>query len=463
MLQEAVETYALTLGQQLGSLKRLGRTSARSVGEVRVGDILKGLRGVPLLFWEHSSLSPDGVVLRDGKTLSDLGCTVEELLWLFLTGRDAREEELQSLKKEMAGASAAMNNYLGEAKAVIDSLDSRKTPVMTQLCAALLAMHGPFSHKYGNDGDQKRTGWQRTLRDVLAIIVALPKISGYILERKYCSSSPPSFVNDEADSYSYSLSVTEEIICRLKGCSIGQCDDDIQEFINLYLVLHSDHGGGNASAHTARLVGSTQADPFLALSASLLALSGPLHGGANGDALQWLRGLQRHVEKKRQLRLDETAIVRSYTQQWLRAGRKVPGFGHAVLGRVDPRVDALLGFAYVHRRIFSSKGLAFLRVALPAVSSVLKEGGKVRAPFPNVDAASGMLLDSVLRDSSGSGVGGEGRDIEDEMVVDAGLLLFALGRSLGILTHLVLDKALGVPLERPNSLTLEQLRLRAKL
>jgi citrate synthase len=291
---------------------------------------------------------------------------------------------------------------------------------------------------------------------VLAILVALPKIAGYILERKYGSRVS---VDHDEESYSYSASVTREIICRLKGCSFDVCGD-AQEFINLYLVLHSDHGGGNASAHTSRLVGSTQADPFLTLSASLLALSGPLHGGANGDALQWLRRLQRHVEQ-RQRHTDDTTSVRSYTKQWLREGNKVPGFGHAVLGRIDPRVEALLSFANAHKRTFSPKGLAFLRMALPAVSSVLKEGGKVRAPFPNVDAASGILLDSILCGSKGGGE--EGREIESEMVVDAGLLLFALGRSLGTLTHLVLDRALGVPLERPNSLTLEQLRLRAKL
>lgn len=131
MLRSAVESYVETLSSELGSLRRLSGSSALPIGDVRVGDILKGLRGVPLLFWEHSSLSPDGVVLRDGKTLSELGCSVEELLWLFLTGKDANEQELGSLKKEMAEISAAMEHRLREARAVLDSLDSRKTPVMT--------------------------------------------------------------------------------------------------------------------------------------------------------------------------------------------------------------------------------------------------------------------------------------------------------------------------------------------
>ena len=60
----------------------------------------------------------------------------------------------------------------------------------------------------------------------------------------------------------------------------------------LYIVIHSDHEGGNASAHTCHLVGSTLSDPYLSLSASMNALAGPLHGLANQEVLGWLLGLQ---------------------------------------------------------------------------------------------------------------------------------------------------------------------------
>ena len=470
MLREAVEFYVSSLKDEWSALKR--ERSGDLVGHVHVGDVVKGLRGVPLLLWEHSSLSQDGVVLRDGLTgLTDLDWQVEELLWLFLTGRDGSPEEIEALRREMLVASVEMERKcLLEARAAIDSLDIRNTPVISALCAALLAIHGPYStvRNIRNSVDEP---WQRTLEECLSIIVVLPHIAGYILEKKYrlhslnaletVSRDHHSNNRDRADySYSFAASVTQQIVCRSQGCLLEDCGD-AQEFINLYLVLHSDHGGGNASAHTARLVGSTHADPFLTLSASLLALSGPLHGGANGDALQWLRGLQQYVEKQwDEHHADERESVRKYTQQWLQGGRKVPGFGHAVLRRVDPRVTALLQFAESHNDTFSPRGTAFLRMALPEVSSVLREGGKVRAPFPNVDAASGVLLDSILRrNHSGNNKGDEG----EQMVVDAGLLLFAMGRSLGILTHLVLDRALGVPLERPNSLTMQQLRMRSKL
>ena len=55
----------------------------------------------------------------------------------------------------------------------------------------------------------------------------------------------------------------------------------LTEYLRLYIALHGDHEGGNASAHTAHLVGSTLSDPYLSYSAALFALAGPLHGYAN--------------------------------------------------------------------------------------------------------------------------------------------------------------------------------------
>lgn len=66
----------------------------------------------------------------------------------------------------------------------------------------------------------------------------------------------------------------------------------------LYIVIHSDHEGGNASAHTAHLVGSTLSDPYLSLCASMNALAGPLHGLANQEVLGWLLGLQATLKKQ---------------------------------------------------------------------------------------------------------------------------------------------------------------------
>lgn len=72
----------------------------------------------------------------------------------------------------------------------------------------------------------------------------------------------------------------------------------INLYNRLYLVIHSDHEGGNASAHATHLVASTLSDPYLAFSGGLNALAGPLHGLANQEVLGWIQQLQAKFQKE---------------------------------------------------------------------------------------------------------------------------------------------------------------------
>jgi citrate synthase len=98
------------------------------------------------------------------------------------------------------------------------------------------------------------------------------------------------------------------------------------ELLRLYITIHSDHEGGNVSAHTGKLVGSTLSDPFLAFGASLNGLAGPLHGLANQEVLLWLLKMKAQVGENPS---DEK--VKEYIWNTLNSGQVVPGYGHAVL------------------------------------------------------------------------------------------------------------------------------------
>ena len=102
----------------------------------------------------------------------------------------------------------------------------------------------------------------------------------------------------------------------------------------------SDHEGGNVSAHTGKLVGSALSDPFLAFGAALNGLAGPLHGLANQEVLVWLRKMQSTIGENAS---DEA--VREYVWSTLKGGQVVPGYGHAVLRKTDPRYMAQREFA----------------------------------------------------------------------------------------------------------------------
>lgn len=111
----------------------------------------------------------------------------------------------------------------------------------------------------------------------------------------------------------------------------------------MYITIHSDHEGGNVSAHTGKLVGSALSDPFLAFGASLNGLAGPLHGLANQEVLLWLRKMQSKIGENAS---DEA--VKEYVWSTLKGGQVVPGYGHAVLRKTDPRYTAQREFALKH-------------------------------------------------------------------------------------------------------------------
>ena len=110
-----------------------------------------------------------------------------------------------------------------------------------------------------------------------------------------------------------------------------------------WLSATSDHEGGNVSAHTGKLVGSALSDPFLAYAAALNGLAGPLHGLANQEVLIWLRKMQATVGEN-----ASDQEVKEYIWSTLKAGQVIPGYGHAVLRKTDPRYTTQREFALKH-------------------------------------------------------------------------------------------------------------------
>lgn len=215
---------------------------------------------------------------------------------------------------------------------------------------------------------------------------------------------------------------------------MGFDGQDIYELIRLYLVLHMDHEGGNVSAHSCRLAGSALSDPYLCFSSCMNGLAGPLHGLANQECLRWLLDF-RGKYGKHWSRDD----IKEHLEYTVKTGKVVPGFGHAVLRRTDPRYEIQLEFG---EKNFGDDNLIQLVRAcydvIPVELPKLKKS--VANPWPNVDAASGALLMHF------------GIDQFDYYTV-----MFGVARSFGVMSALLWDRALGLPIERPGSVTLEGL------
>lgn len=199
------------------------------------------------------------------------------------------------------------------------------------------------------------------------------------------------------------------------------------------IMFISDHEGGNVSAHTSHLVGSALSDPYLSFAASMNGLAGPLHGLANQECLKFLLELQEGVGKG----WNEKSIE-DFANQTLKSGKVIPGYGHAVLRKTDPRFVCELNFA--EKYIKNDNLVELVKACYKVIPKVLEKTGKVSNPWPNVDAGSGALLMHY------------GLTQFDYYTV-----LFGVSRAFGVLAAQVWSRALGFPIERPNSETLGSL------
>jgi citrate synthase len=289
---------------------------------------------------------------------------------------------------------------------------------MSQLSAAVLGLQteSKFAEAY-HKGVKKKDYWIYTYEDSLDLIAKLPQVASHIYRHVYKGGEliEPNPKVDWASNFATML---------------GFDKPDFHELLRLYLVIHSDHEGGNVSAHATQLVGSTLSDPYLSFSAGLNGLAGPLHGLANQEVLRWTLDFRQKLGNKEVSNEELTKAV------WdtLNAGQVVPGFGHAVLRKTDPRYTCQREFALKH--LPNDPLFKLVSQIYEVVPKVLMEHGKTKNPWPNVDAHSGVLLRYY------------GLVEENYYTV-----LFGVSRALGVLSSLIWNRALGHPIERPKSVT----------
>ena len=151
---------------------------------------------------------------------------------------------------------------------------------------------------------------------------------------------------------------------------LGYDDPQFIELMRLYLTIHSDHEGGNVSAHTCHLVGSALSDPYLSLSASMNGLAGPLHGLANQEVLRFIKEFKQDMGGK----AITAESVKEQCWKVLNSGRVIPGYGHAVLRKTDPRFTCQAEFAKKH--IKNDELVDLVQTIYEVAPGVLTEHGK---------------------------------------------------------------------------------------
>ena len=403
------------------------------VDKVTIDQLIGGARSIKSMLWEPSLLDPmEGIRFR-GYTIPELQeklpsaagppekgePTPEALLWLLLCDEIPTKAQADALTAELH----ARAKLPAHVEPMIRNFPKGMHP-MTQLSSAILALQteSVFASEYAK-GTPKAKYWEHTYEDMLNLLARLPEVCALIYRNTYFDGKVAPY--DSSLDYSGNF-------CQM----LGLTDAGFAELMRLYIVIHSDHEGGNASAHTCHLVGSTLSDPYLSLSASMNALAGPLHGLANQEVLGWLLGLQATLKEQGKPVTPES--ITEFAWETLKAGKVIPGYGHAVLRKTDPRYTCQRDFALKH--LPNDELFHVVNTVYEVMPGVLTEHGKTKNPYPNVDSHSGVLLKHY------------GLTQYDYYTV-----LFGVGRAYGVLAQLFWDRALNLPLERPKSVTTEWL------
>ncbi|RLE27084.1 MAG: citrate (Si)-synthase [Acidobacteria bacterium] len=393
------------------------------VGEVTIAQAIGGARGVRCLVTDVSYLDPyEGIRFR-GKTIPETfealpkvpGSEypwVEAFFYFLMTGEVPTVEETMEVVEEFQ-QKRALPQY------VIDVLRAmpRDSHPMAMFSTAITTMQREsiFVKRY-NEGMSKMVYWEPMLEDCMNLMAKLPTIAAYIYRMKY-----------KADVH-----IDEDPTLDLGGnfahmMGFPKPYDDVAR---MYFILHSDHESGNVSAHTTHLVASALSDAYYSLAAGINGLAGPLHGLANQEVLSWTMKFMDKLGGKE----PTEELVKEALWDTLNSGQVIPGYGHAVLRKTDPR--------YASQRDFCLKNMPdyplfkVVSMIYQVAPGVLEEQGKAKNPWPNVDAQSGVI-----------------QWYYGLTEWDFYTVLFGVGRALGVLTNITWDRALGYALERPKSLT----------
>jgi len=402
---------------------------ATKIGDINVDMVYGGMRGMKAMVWETSVLDPEEGIRFQGLSIPECQGVLpaakeggeplpEGLFWLLVTGEVPTQAQVDELSADWARRGSLPPHVVQ----MLDNFPSTLHP-MAQFAAAINALNSEsvFAAKYA-EGTNKKLYWEHCFEDSMNLIAKLPTVAAKIYNNLYRNGADIGILSENCD---WSKNYTN---------MIGYEDEQFTELMRLYLTIHSDHEGGNVSAHTSHLVGSTLADPYLSFAAAMDGLAGPLHGLANQEVLVWLTAVQKELGGA--VSDDQ---LKDFIWNTLNSGRVVPGYGHAVLRKTDPRYQCQREFALKHLPddpMFKLVGQIY-----KVVPDILLAAGKAKNPWPNVDAHSGVLLQYYGM-----------KEMQYYTV------LFGVSRALGCLSQMIWSRALGLPLERPKSLSTKKLR-----
>lgn len=327
----------------------------------------------------------DGKLFFRGYDLKDLVTSFqaegrfgfEEIAFLLLSGRLPDEEELQSFKELI------FTNMPLEHQTILHIIELEGNDIMNILSRSVMEF-------YTFDPNPDDTSRDNLMRQSIELISKFPTIIAYAYNMyRHKEHGRSLHIRDAKPGYG----VAENFLWMLKGADFTPLD---ARTLDLLLILHSEHGGGNNSTFTVRVTSSTGTDTYSSIAAGIGSLKGPKHGGANLKVCDMFSFLKEAVADWKNEDEIETYIRQILAKKAYDKSGLVYGIGHAVYTKSDPRTLLLKGVA---RELAKEKGrldeFEFLERIEKTALKVVSEKNPSKHFCANIDFYSGFVYDCI--------------------------------------------------------------------
>jgi len=340
----------------------------------------------------------------------------EETAYLVLFGQLPSAEELRLFENQLASCRVLPRHFVHDAVLRMPSRD-----VMNAMARGVLAL-------YTRDENPDDTSIPAVLRQSLQVIASFPMLAVYAYQAFADQFQQRSLVIHRPEP---ELSTAENILHMLRPNS--RFTDLEAKVLDLSLVLHAEHGGGNNSSFTAHVVSSTGTDTYATIAASIGSLKGPRHGGANIKMVRMFDDLKQEVDDWHDDDEIEAYLTRVLGKEAFDRSGLIYGMGHPVYSVSDPRTIILREYA---RDLAADKGISeeyelLTRVEEIAPAAIAKQRTVYKGVSANVDFYSGYVYRML--------------GIPEELFTP----LFACSRSVGWCAHRIEELANNGKIIRP--------------
>lgn len=346
----------------------------------------------------------------------------EEITYLLMFGQLPTQKQLKDF-----------NTMLGERRELPvgfarDMILTAPSPnIMNKLSRSVLAL-------YCYDDNPDDTSIANVLRQSIDLIGYFPSLIAYAYQAK------STFFDNKSLHLHYpipELSTAENILRMIRPT--GQYTDLEAKLLDVAMILHAEHGGGNNSSFTTHLISSSGTDTYATIAAAVGALKGPKHGGANIAVINMINDLKRNVKDITNYSQVENYLVKVLKKQANDKTGLVYGMGHAIYTLSDPRAKVLKGMA---KQLAVSKDLVddfmLCEYIEKKVPELFAEVNGVSKPMPaNVDLYSGFVYSAL------------------NIPIDVATPLFATARLSGWCAHRLEELIAGKKLMRPGYVSVQ--------